>query len=61
MWKTQLTIATNFTSSKDNDEENVMHSKSDKKEVKTNDKADEVIEKLLKSINRYQDHLETSI
>ena len=28
-WKIQLTIAINFMSSKDNDEELVMHSKSD--------------------------------
>ena len=29
-WKTQLTIANNFISSKDNDEEHVMHSKNGK-------------------------------
>ena len=29
MWKTQLTIAINFISSKDTDKERVMHSKSD--------------------------------
>ena len=28
-WKTQLTIANNFISSKDNDEECIMHSKND--------------------------------
>ena len=32
----------NFMSSKDNDEECVMHSKSDKKEIMINDKADKV-------------------
>ena len=29
MWKIQLTIAINFSSSKNNDEEPVIHSKSD--------------------------------
>ena len=33
MWKTQITIANSFISSKDNDEERVMHSKSDKIEI----------------------------
>ena len=62
MWKIQLTIAINFISSKDNDEEHVMSSKNDKKEIKINDKADEVMEKLFKSLlNRYQNNLETSM
>ena len=43
-WKIQLTITIKFIPSKDNDEERVMHSKSDNKEIKINDKADEVIE-----------------
>ena len=42
--KIQLTIATNFISSKDNDEERVMHSKSNNKEIKINGKPEEVIE-----------------
>ena len=46
VWKIQLMIATNFTSSKDTDEVHLMHSKSDKIEIMINDKADEVIEKL---------------
>ena len=46
MWKIQLTIAINFISSKDNDEEHVMYLKNDNKKIKINDKADEVIEKL---------------
>ena len=41
--KIQLTIAINFMSSKDNDEERVMHLKSDNKEIMINDKADEFI------------------
>ena len=41
--KNQLTIAINFISSKDNDKEHVMHSKSDNKEMMINDKADKFI------------------
>ena len=36
-WKIQLTIANNFVSSIDNDEERVIHSKSDKIEIIIND------------------------
>ena len=44
MWKIQLTITINFISSKDdNDEECVIHSKSDNIEIMINDKADDVI------------------
>ena len=43
MWKIQLTIADNFISSIDNDQECVMHSKSDNREIIINDEADEVI------------------
>ena len=42
-WKIQLTIANNFISSIDNDEERVMHSKSDNIEIMINDEADEVM------------------
>ena len=39
-----------------------MDLKSDKKEIMINDKADEVNEKLFKSLlNRYQNNLETSM
>ena len=38
--KIRLTIAINVISSKDNDEEPVMHSKSDNVEIMINDKAD---------------------
>ena len=62
MWKIQLTIAIKFISSKDNDEECIMHSKSDNKEVMSNKKPDKVIKKLFKSVlNRYQKNLETSM
>ena len=60
--KIQLTVAINFISSKDNDEEHVTHSKSDNIEILINDKSDEVIEKLFESfLNRYQIGLETSM
>ena len=59
MWKIQLTIANNFISSIDNNEEHVMHSKSDNMEIMFNDEADEVIEKLFESLkNRHQNNLE---
>ena len=49
-WKIQLTIATNFISSKDNDEEHVMHSKSDNVEIMINDQAGEVFENFFESV-----------
>ena len=39
----QLTIANNFISSIDNDEEHAMYSKSDNIEIMINDEADKVI------------------
>ena len=43
----------------DNDEERVMHSKSDNIEILINDEADEVIKELFDSLkNRYQNNLE---
>ena len=58
-WRIQLTLTISFTSSKDNNEKYVMHSKSDNKEIMINDKADKVIKKLYKSLlNRYQNNLE---
>ena len=41
-----MTIATNFMSSKYNDEEHVMHSNNDNIEIMIIDKPDEVIEEL---------------
>ena len=38
-------MAVNFTSSKDNEDEGVMHSKSVNKEININEKAGKVIEK----------------
>ena len=60
IWKIQLTIANNFISSLDNDEEHVMHSKSDNIEIMINDEAGENIEKFFDSpLNRYQNNLES--
>ena len=46
MQKFQLTIANNFIYSIDNDEEHVMHSKSDNIEIMINDEPDKVIKEL---------------
>ena len=55
----QLTIVNNFISSIDNDEEPVMHSKSDNIKIMINDKADEVIKIFFYLLrNRYQINLE---
>ena len=59
MWKIQLTIANDFVSSTDSDEDHLMHSKSDNIEVIINDEADQVIKELFHSLgNRYQNNLE---
>ena len=53
-WKIQLTTAINLISSKDNDEERKMPSKSNEINIIINDKADEVIEELFESFpSRY--------
>ena len=59
-WKIQLTITINFISSKhDNDEECVMHSKSDNTEIMIINEADKVIKRLFDSLkNRYQNNLQ---
>ena len=54
-WKIQLTIANNFISSIDNDEERIIHSENDNMEIMINDEADEVIKELK---NRSQNNLE---
>ena len=47
---------------KDNDEDRVMHSKSDNIEIVINDEADKIIEKLFLSLlSTYQIGLETSM
>ena len=50
-WKIQLTIAINFMSSEDNDEERAVHSKSDNIEIMFNDKSDEVIEEFFQLLS----------
>ena len=61
-WKIQLTIAINFISPKDTDEEHIMNSKNDNIELMIYDNADEVIEKLFESLlNRIRTRLETSM
>ena len=53
-WKIQWTIPNKFIYSIDNDAERVMHSKSDKTQIKNDDEADEVIKELFDSLkNRY--------
>ena len=53
-WKIQI-ITINFISSIDDDEQHVVHSKSDNIEIMMNDVADEVIKQLSDSLkNRYQ-------
>ena len=50
MWKIQLTIARSFISSTDNDEECVLHSKSDNIEIMMNDEGDEIMKQLFDSL-----------
>ena len=58
-WLIQLTIANNFLSSLDNDEERARHSKSENIEIIINDEADEVIKELFDSLkNKFQNNLE---
>ena len=49
-WKIQLTMANNFISFIGNDEECVIHSKSDNIEIMINDEADEAIKELFDSL-----------
>ena len=50
----ELAIAINFVSSIDNDEEHVMHLKSDGIQIMINDEAEEVIKELFDSLkDRY--------
>ena len=51
-------MANNFISSRDNDKEHVMHSKSDNIEIMISNEGDEVIEEPFDSLkNRYQNNL----
>ena len=61
-WEIQLTIAINFISSKDTEEERVMHSNSDNMKFTSWDDANEVVDELSKSLrSKYQEKLETSM
>ena len=61
-WKIQLTISINVMSFKENNEERVMHSKSNNLDFMIYNNADEVIQEYFESfLNRYQIGLETSI
>ena len=48
-WKIQLTMAINFTSSKDSDETRTMHTKSNNVEVMVGSETDEIIKDLFES------------
>ena len=61
-WRIQLTIAINFISSKDVDEDRVIHSKSDNIEFIPYNNVSEVVNELFESLlSRYQIGLETSM
>ena len=49
-------IAINFISSSSNDEEHVIHTKSDNIETMINDKPDKVIEEIFQSLAKTQLH-----
>ena len=60
-WKIQLAIAINFISSKDTEEEPVMHSNSDSIKFTSYSKVNEVVNELIKSLrSKYQENLKTS-
>ena len=62
MWKIQLTMATNFISSKDSSETRTMHTKSNNIEIMTDNETDEIIRELSESLlQRYQERLEESM
>ena len=61
-WKTQLTIAINFISSKDAEEEHVMHSIGNNIKFTSYNDANEVADELFDSLcSRYEGNLETSM
>ena len=61
-WEIQLTIAINFISSKDIDEDRVMRSKRDNTEFVSYDNANQAASEFFESLpSRYQIGLETSI
>ena len=61
-WKIQLTIAINSISSKDAEEERVMHSRSENIKFTFYNAVNEVVNELFDSLrSRYQGNLETSM
>ena len=61
-WTIQLTIAINFISSKDAEEEHVIHSSSSNIKFTPYSDANDVIDKLFQSLlSKYQENLETSM
>ena len=50
-WNVQLTVAINFISSKDVDEERVIHSNSDNTEFMTYDNENDVVDELFESLS----------
>ena len=58
IWEIQLTMAINFISSKDVDEERLMYTKSDSKQFMTYDNVKNIVDELFNTrIIRYQDNL----
>ena len=61
-WKIQLTMVTNFISSKDSDETRTMHTKSNNVEIMIGSETDEIIKNLFESFfQKYQERLEESM
>ena len=60
--KTQLTITINFLSSKDVEEEHVVHSRSNNIKITSYNDANEIFDELFQSLcSRYQGNLETTM
>ena len=61
-WKIQLTMSINFISSKDFDETDTMHTKSDNIEIMLSSETDEIIEELFEYfLQKYQEGLEENM
>ena len=61
-WKIQLTIAINFTSSKDSDETRTIHTKSNNVETMIGSETNEIIKDLFESfLQKFQEGLEESM
>ena len=61
-WKTQLTIAINFVSSKDSEKDCIMHPKCDNIKITSYNDVNEVVDELFNSLrSRYQGNLDKSM